>query len=83
MATIRVCSWNIHRGLNSKESELKDIAKKESLDIISISEADVVEPPTIEGFKTISTLRSNPLQKVRLLALVRNNLFDQVKVRSD
>jgi retron-type reverse transcriptase len=43
----------------------------------------VVEPPTIEGFKTITTLRSNPLQKVRLLALVRNNLFDQVKVRPD
>jgi hypothetical protein len=45
MDTIRVCAWNIHIGLNSKESEIKDIAKSESLDIISLSEADVVDPP--------------------------------------
>jgi hypothetical protein len=51
MPTLRVCAWNIHRGLNSKESELKDIAKSESLDIISVSEADVVDPLQLRALK--------------------------------
>jgi hypothetical protein len=84
--TLRVCAWNIGRGFFAKEAEIADIAKNEHLDIISISEADQMyqlNPPTIKGFKTIPTLRSGPLQKVRVLTLVKDSLFSQVKVRTD
>jgi hypothetical protein len=86
MPPLRVCAWNIGRGFFAKEAEIADMAKNEHLDIISISEADQMyqlNPPTIKGFKTIPTLRSGPLQKVRVLTLVKDSLFSQVKVRTD
>jgi hypothetical protein len=84
--SLRCAAWNIGRGFFAKEAEIADIAKDEHLDIISISEADQMyqlNPPTIKGFKTIPTLRSGPLQKVRVLTLVKDSLFSQVKVRTD
>jgi hypothetical protein len=70
MGTIKCAAWNIGRGFFKSETEIKDLAMREDLDIISIIEADIIyqtNPPTIEGFKTVPTLRSSPLQKVRLL----------------
>jgi hypothetical protein len=73
-------------GFFAKEAEITDILKSEDLDIFAIIEADLVyqsDPPTIEGYKSVPTLRSNPLQKVRVLTLVKETLFSQVKVRTD
>jgi hypothetical protein len=56
------------------------------MDIISISEADLyyqTEPPRIEGFKLIPTLRSSSNQKVRLMTPVKNSLADAITVRLD
>jgi hypothetical protein len=64
MATLKCAAWNIGRFFFAKEAEITDIAKNENLDIISIYEADQMyqlNPPTINGFKTIPTLRSGPL----------------------
>jgi hypothetical protein len=83
---LRIVAWNIKRGFIRKEAEIKDLAESENIDIISLSETDLVflsEPPAFEGFKTISTLRSGPLQKVRLLTLVKESLSSQVTVRTD
>jgi hypothetical protein len=86
IATLKCAAWNIERGFFGKEAEITDIARGEDLDIFAIIEADIVyqsDPPTIEGYKVIPTLRSSPLQKVRVLTLVKEALFSQVKVRTD
>jgi hypothetical protein len=84
--TLRCAAWNIKRGFVIREAELKHLIESEFLDIISISEADLfyhTEPPTIEGFKSIPTLRSSPKQKVRLMTLVKNSLANAITVRHD
>jgi hypothetical protein len=86
MATLKCAAWNIGRGFFAKEAEITNIAKNHDLDIFTIIEADIVyqsDPPTIEGYKAVPTLRSDPLQKVRVLTLVKETLFSRVKVRTD
>jgi hypothetical protein len=84
--SLRCAAWNIKRGFVIREAELRHLIESENLDIISISETDLyyqTEPPRIEGFKSIPTLRSSLKQKVRLMTLVKNSLADAITVRLD
>jgi hypothetical protein len=42
MGTLKCAAWNIGRGFFKSETEIKDLAMKENLDIISIIEADII-----------------------------------------
>ena len=62
------CTWNIRRGLITREKELKEILNKESIDIAFITETDTTllakeENYLITGYKTIFPNRVNDNSK--------------------
>ena len=57
---LKVVSWNIRRGLVTRELELKNILRKEQIDIIFLTEADTRAISTesdyqIEGYTKLNT----------------------------
>jgi exonuclease III len=85
---LRIASWNIKRGLFTKEEEIKELAKNESIDLLALLEVDLKDiddkkPPQVEGFATILPLRRASDSKIRLLVLVREDLQKKVKTRED
>ena len=84
--SIRVASLNINRGLIKKEDELKYTIQENNIDIIGVSEVDLMDfdekkPFKIEGFNTFFPLKRPGSNKKRLLCFVKDNL--DITQRSD
>jgi hypothetical protein len=84
--SIRVASLNINRGLIKKENELKYTIQENNIDIIGVSEVDLMDfdekkPFKIEGFNTFFPLKRPGSNKKRLLCFVKDNL--DITQRSD
>ena len=65
-------TWNICRGLITREHELKTLLKDESLDILFITETDTnmldsEEDYLIEGYKTIFPKKSENVKKLGII----------------
>ena len=63
MKTIKICSWNIRRGLLIREEEVKSLIRINALNVIFLVEIDtnavnVETDYKIQGFKTASRLDS-------------------------
>ena len=83
---IRIGSLNICRGLFKKEVQLKYTIQEQNIDIIGISEVDLLDfdekkPFKIEGFNTFFPLQCPGSNKKRLLCFVKEDL--EVTQRDD
>ena len=83
---LRVANLNIDRGLIKKEDVLKYTIQEHNIDIIGVSEVDLLDfdekkPFKIEGFNTFFPLKRPGSNKKRLLCFVKDNL--EVTQRSD
>ena len=82
---LKIGSWNIKRGLVTKEIELKDMLIKEDFDIMFLNETDTKQILSnkdyqINGFDTIRPKISATNGLVRLICLVRTSLMEAVKI---
>ena len=73
-------TWNIRRGLLTREAELKNLLIQENLDILFLTETDSKnlvndESYVIQGYKTILPLISLESDTVRLCVLSRKLSF--------
>ena len=85
---IRVCSWNIRRGLIIREQELKNIIKQNKLNIIFLVETDTnaVNKESdfkIEGFKTVVQNKKDDSTPTRIVCLIDERLSAQISIRND
>ena len=60
-----IVSYNIGGGLIRKFSEILDIVGQTNPDVLSLSEVEVYEPPTLNGYDAYTESSSN--SKKRLL----------------
>ena len=72
----------------TREYELKKILNEESVDIAFITETDTKlltkeENYQISGYKTIFPNRISESSKIRIIALVKENITGQIKIRRD
>ena len=85
---LKCCTWNIRRGLVTREPELRILLKSEDIDVIFLTETDtknIVNEDSykIEGYKTILPLKSISNNLTRILCLVKENLVNAITVRAD
>ena len=81
-------TWNIRRGLITREKEISNLLLSEDIDLIFLTETDnkniqKEDNYVIQGYKTILPLFNKSKPKIRIMALVRNEIANQVKIRSD
>ena len=75
---LKICSWNIRRGLIKRELELKDMLNSEKLNIMFLVETDTKLPNgksdyKIEGYATVlqKTNQVNDIVKVTSFQIIR------------
>ena len=84
--SLRVANLNIDRGLIKKEDLLKYTIQEYNIDVIGVSEVDLIDfdekrPFKIEGFNTFFPLKRPGSNKKRHLCFVKENL--EVTQRND
>ena len=84
---LKLCCWNIRRGLVKREHEINELLRKEKLDVLFLVETDsyvILEEKdyTITGFKTVFPLKDANNQKTRLITLITEKNVN-IKVRMD
>ena len=84
LENLKIGSWNIKRGLVTKEIELRQILIEEEFYIIFLNETDTKQILSekdyqIDGYETILPKLSKTSQTVRILVLVENDLLEFTK----
>ena len=87
-AQIKVCSWNIRRGLILREQELKSIIQLNKLNIIFLVETDTSAVNSesdykIEGFRTIIQNKKEQMAPTRIVGLIDETLTNRILIRHD
>ena len=72
----------------TKEQELKEVLRHESMDIMFLTETDTrrlvkEDSYLIEGYKTVLPLKKENDELVRIVCLVKDHLLPFVKIRKD
>ena len=85
---IRMCSWNIRRGLIIRETELKLMISSYKLNIIFLVETDtsainVETDYKIPGFKTVIQNKPSRESLTRIICLIDEELQNMTKIRMD
>jgi exonuclease III len=84
---LNIATWNIRRGLVTRENELVDLLTTEEIDVIFITETDVrrgnVSGYKIAGFTTHLQNCNSDEDQVRIVALVKEDLCLNLKLRED
>ena len=85
---VRVCSWNIRRGLILREQEIINLIKQNSINILFLVETDTNEVNvdtdyTIQGFKTIIQNKKDSQTPTRIICLVDEKLSNETTIRMD
>ena len=85
---IRICSWNIRKGLILREEELKSIIQQNKLNIVFLVETDTnaVNNETdfkIRGFKTVIQNKKEDKQQTRIICLIDESISNQITIRKD
>ena len=86
--SIKCCTWNIKHGLIKREQELKIFLEQEKIDIIFLTETDTkaIQKESdyqIKGFETFLPIKKSHTDAVRIIALVKNRLVNNIKLRSE
>ena len=85
---VRICSWNIRRGLVIREPELKQMISAHSLNIIFLVETDTCavneeKDYRIPGFKTLVQNKKETTTPTRIICLVDECMKNMTKIRMD
>ena len=72
-------TWNVRRGLVTRETEIKELLMNEKIDIFFLTETDTksINCETdyiIRGYQTIFHERKNPNDVLRMICLVKEEL---------
>ena len=75
MKGLKCVTWNIRRGLVTREKELQLLLSEEDIDVAFLTETDTTalrkeENYQIPGYKTIFPKRSKENAKIRIIALI-------------
>ena len=84
---MKVCCWNIRRGLLKREHEIKNLLTEEDLDVLFLVETDtyaILEEGDykVTGYKTVFPLKEEKNQKTRIVALIVEE-NKNIKIRQD
>ena len=82
--SLKCATWNICRGLVTREYELKNLLETKDIDVMFLTETDLNNLETesdyiIQGYKTILPMKKDKKDKVRILCLTKDVLVSQVK----
>ena len=81
----KIATWNIKRGLVKRELEIKELLNKEKINILFLTETDIIlcntEDYKIEGFTTIFQKRESENEKIRIVALIKEDVESQISVK--
>ena len=81
---LKICTWNIKRGLVKRELEIKELLKREDIDIIFLTETDIKlsseDDYKIEGFKTVFQARESQDDVIRLICLIKNKRMSVIRI---
>ena len=84
---LKIGTWNVRRGLITKEIEISELMKSEDIDVMFLTEADTkkinVEKYKLLGYNTIAQLCEGEEDVVRIIALVKEDPSLCIKVRLD
>lgn len=85
---IRIGCWNIRRGLIRREEELKELLRKENLDIMFLVETDTrsikeEKDYKIGEYKTVLPKQKDTETNIRIIGLIAEKISTRVKVRTD
>jgi hypothetical protein len=85
---IKVCSWNIRRGLIIREQEITNLIKQNVINILFLVETDTSDVNVdsdykIQGFKTIIQNKKDSQTPTRIICLVDEKLSNDVTIRMD
>ena len=85
---LKICSWNIRRGLIKRELELKDMLNSEKLNIMFLVETDTKlsngkSDYKIEGYATVLQKTNQSTDKIRIIGLVEEDTLKYTKIRED
>ena len=81
------CTWNIRRGLLTRELKLKNLLIQEKIDFMMLTETDshsLINESSyeVQGYKTILPIKSPTDTLVRIVCLVKESLFSSIKMQS-
>ena len=81
---LKIGSWNIKRGLITKEIELSEMLNNEDFDIMFLNETDTKQIKSksdyqLKGYETILPKTSEKNQNIRIICLVKNDLMEATK----
>ena len=82
---LKICEWNIRKGLVKRETELRLLLQDEKIDIIFLTETDTKAIQSsadysIAGFKTVFQNRKSPNDNLRIVGLIKNEIVNSVNV---
>ena len=85
---MKIGSWNIKRGLVTKENEIKLLLKTEKFDILFLNETDTKQILSkkdyqIEGFETIIAKSPKNSTLIRIICLVKIELMERTSCNED
>ena len=84
---LKIGTWNIRRGVLKRECEIVNVLKEENLDILFLTETDIIieeeEDLKIEGYKSFFQLRKSNNEKIRIIALVENEMANNTVLRKE
>ena len=83
----KVATWNIKRGLVKRELEIKELLKNEEINILFLTESDIILGKTddykIEGFTTVFQKRESENEKIRVVAFIKEDVESQIIVKEN
>ena len=85
---LKCSTWNIRRGLLTREAELRNLLILENIDVIFLTETDTrnlsnEDSYVIQGYKTILPLFKPEDNLVRIVCLIKESLMPHIKIRHD
>ena len=85
--TIKIATWNIKRGLLKRELEIIELIESEKIDLLFLTETDIVleseSEYKIKGFYTFFPARENNTDQIRIIALLRTSLDENIKIKNE
>ena len=84
---LNLATWNIKRGLIKREIEIKEFLISNDLDVLFLTETDInIEAESdykLQGYKTLFKKRKQNSDKVRLIALIKEEKQSQIKIKEE
>ena len=84
---LNIATWNIRRGLITKENELVQLLQEEEIDVMFLTETDTslqnAETFQITGYTTHIQLCKEKKENVRIIALTKDNCGVEILRRED